>query len=138
MDWRSQRYGRITGAEIEQWLEILNEVWAERESWKELAEDDEKIGAFVGKLVQVPNWINFYNDTLVELIAKIAIAAGLSDKLIAGATSAEPTVEILNLIDELPDEAPEHPAAMPLAFAMIGNLDAIATYSRSIALTSAR
>src|SRR6476469_7440104 len=55
MDWRSQRYGRITGAEIEQWLEILNEVWAERESWKELAEDDEKIGAFVGKLVQVTN-----------------------------------------------------------------------------------
>jgi|GEM_PF-3408625 len=82
--------------------------------------------------MKIPNWTVFYQDTLLELLGKIAVVTGTVDQLKEAAASANPIDAVAAMIDKLPDEAPEHPAAMALAFAMVGNLDAIARYSRSI------
>lgn len=66
------------------------------------------------------------------LLAKIAVVSGLAPKLSEAVESSSPASFLFDAVNELPDEAPDHPAALPLAFAMIGNLDAIACYSRSI------
>lgn len=66
------------------------------------------------------------------LLAKIAVVAGLGPKLAEAVNASNPAAFMLDAVDVLPDEAPDHPAALPLAFAMIGNLDAIACYSRSV------
>lgn len=113
-------------------LEMFREVWQERSSWRVVQEDEEKWHESLQKLMPVPNWTAFYQDSLLELLAKIAVVSGMADTLIEAAKSPSPATSLLASIDSIPDEAPDHPAAIPLAFAMIGNLDAIAHYSRSI------
>lgn len=131
-EWRTKRYGRIEGGQIEKCLEIFRAVWSEYGAWSQaLQNDDEWLGAFE-KIAVVPNWVNFYQDSFIQLLAKTAFVAGFSEQLIAAARCENPISKILDLTDETPESAPEHPASLPMAFAMLGNLTAIARYSRSI------
>jgi hypothetical protein len=130
-NWRDQLYGRLTGAQLERCLACFSDCWSIRNG--EIAPKDE-VGwwAATEKLMKISNWTPLYQDTLVELIAKITVVAGFGDQLIQAAASNQPIDALLDALQDFPDQVPEHPAAMPLAFAMIGNLDAIARYSRSI------
>jgi hypothetical protein len=129
-NWRLRQYGRITGAQIEQCLNVFREAWVDRESWVELASSEDKWLASVQKLMAVQNWTPFYQITLLELLGKMASLTGILDELVEALKAPDPTAAILDI--EVPDDPPDHPAAMPLAFAMVGNLEAIARYSRSI------
>ena len=132
MNWRDKKFGRLTGGELEAFIQIFDEIWQEREDWKAASDDPEHWVKSVAELMKVPNWTIFYQDSLQVLIAKIAVVAGFSEQLVEAANSEDPAAEFLKSFKNIPEEAPDHPAALPLAFAMIGNLDAIARYSRSI------
>ncbi|NDK39601.1 hypothetical protein DT603_12185 [Pseudoxanthomonas gei] len=94
--------------------------------------DDEKSVRSIEKLMSVPNWTIFYQDSLVQLLSKMVVIAGIEAQVLAAANSGNFTGALLDAIGDIPDDAPDHPAALPVAFAMIGNLDAIAHYSLSI------
>ena len=128
--WRNRSYGRLTGSQFELCLEMFRECWAERETWPIV--DREQWLKSVTKLMGIPNWVIFYQDSLVQLLAKIVVVSGVSKQIENAASSNDPAGAILNAFIDIPDDAPDHPAALPLAFAMVGNLDAIARYSRSI------
>lgn len=130
--WHSKRYGRITGAQLEKCLAIFREAFEERGSLGQIAASEDKWLASVQKLSAVPNWTPLYQFSLLELIAKAMTVAGVVDDLVQALKTDDPTSEVLKLVDEISDDAPDDPIAMPIAFAMIGNLDAIARYSRSI------
>lgn len=132
MDWRNHKYGRISGADLERCLKMFREVWADRQTWSDVNHDEDKWWEAVQKLIPVANWTPYYQLTLVELLARIAVISGIADTLVAAVNSGAPATFLLDAFDDIPDIAPDHPEAIPLAFAMIGNLDAIARYSRSI------
>lgn len=132
LDWRFQKYGRISGSDIERCLGLFCEVWRERSEWQTGDPDEAKWFESVQKIMQVPNWTVFYQDSLVVLLAKIAYVSGLADTISKAGEAEDPAAFLLDSLDSIPDEAPDHPAAVPMAFAMIGNLDAIARYSMSI------
>lgn len=127
-----RKYGRISGDEISRCIQMFREVWTLRGEWQQINGDDQKWREALEKLITIPSWTVFYQDSLVDLLAKIYVVAGLAPKLTEAVGAPNPTAFLLDAVDSLPDEAPDHPAALPLAFAMIGNLDAIACYSRSI------
>lgn len=130
--WRAKRYGKISGGEISRCIELFREIWSLREAWQEVNRDERSWNDAFEKLISVPNWTHFYQDSLLVLLAKVAVVSGLSPKLAEAVDAPSPVSFLLDSVDHLPDEVPEHPAALSLAFAMIGNLDAIACYSRSI------
>ena len=132
VNWKGRRYGRISGGEVAQCIRMFKEVWDLRGDWPDINSDDRKWREALEKLIVIPNWTVFYQDSLVVLLAKISVISGLAPKLTEAVDTANPTAFLLEAVESLPDEAPDHPAALPLAFAMIGNLDAIACYSRSI------
>ena len=132
MDWRRKHYGRISGAAVEQCLATFKEIWNERTQWSAQNITGERWLESVQKLMLVPNWTIFYNDDLTTLIAKVVAVSRMTESVLAAAKSSNPAESLLDCLDAISDDAPEHPAAIPLAFAMIGNLDAIARYSRSI------
>ncbi len=103
-----------------------------RVGWQEIRGDEEKWSEALLKLIAIPSWTGFYQDTFVTLLAKMSVMSGLAPTLSEAVAAENPTAFLLDAASSLPDEAPDHPAALPLAFAMIGNLDAIACYSRSI------
>lgn len=111
---------------------MFRKVWSMRGDWQQLNHDDQKWGEALQKLIAIPNWTIFYQDSLVVLLAKIAVVSELASRLDEATYESSPTSFLLDAVESMPDEAPDHPAALPLAFAMIGNLDAIACYSRSI------
>lgn len=131
-DWRVARFGRISGGEVLLCIEAFRDVWSARDCWQQVHADDQRWREALEKLMAVPNWTAFYQDSLLVALAKISVVAGLSPKLAEAVSADRPVAYLLEAANSLPDEAPDHPAALPLAFAMIGNLDAIACYSRSI------
>lgn len=130
--WSSNRYGRLTGGQVRSCLELFKEMWSLRTTWEELNSSDEKYVEALQRLMAVPNWLPFYDDSLVELLAKIVVVAGVGNVVIDAVESEDPAGALIAAANCFPEEAPDHPGALPLAFAMIGNLDAIAHYSRSI------
>src|SRR5688572_5334234 len=131
-DWKSKNYGRISGADVERCLEMFRAVWADRLTWTTVNDDEEKWWETVQELIPVANWTSYYQLSLIELLARIAVVSGVGDTLVAAASAKDPTSFILDAVESIPDTPPDHPEAIPMAFAMIGNLDAIARYSRSI------
>lgn len=131
-DWTSRSYGRISGGQIEKCLSVFREIWAECESWSETLSDEAAWARALEKIVCVPSWVNFYQDDFVELLAKVIAVAGFTDQLSAAVRSRDPIGSMLEMTSDIAGEAPDHPASMPLAFATLGNLQAIARYSRSI------
>lgn len=130
--WRTKCYGRISGEQIEQCLLVFREIWSESRVWARALGDNDEWGRALEKFVAVPNWVNFYQDSLVELIGKILAVSGQSERFLAAARGDDPLASILEMTRVEPDAEPAHPACLPLAFAMLGNLNAIARYSRSI------
>ena len=130
--WERRRFGRISGSEVKLCIEAFREIWSVRSQWQQVCSGHQKWRDSLEKLMAVPGWTAFYQDSLLVLLAKIAVVAGLGPKLSEAANSERPVSLLLEAVNSLPDEVPDHPAALPLAFAMIGNLDAIACYSRSI------
>ncbi|MBW8312568.1 MAG: hypothetical protein K0M64_11110 [Rhizobium sp.] len=130
--WEEKLYGRITGRAIARCLAMFQEIWAERAAWQISQQDESQWLKAFQRLAAVPNWTVYYQDTLIELLAKIAVVSGIGPILKDAVEATDPIAFLLDAVDSMPDEVPEHPATLPLAFAMIGNLDAIACYSRSI------
>ncbi|MFT3806054.1 hypothetical protein [Arenimonas sp.] len=130
-NWRLRLYGRISGGQVESYLAMLNEIWSGRSKMFDgLSEQQLKNG--VTKLAEIPNWVGFYQLSLVQLIAYMLVESGFKDELLRAAQSDDPISVVTSLIESLPEEAPEGSKAIPAAFAMIGNLDSISRYSRSI------
>lgn len=131
MSWREKSYGRLTGGELERCLSVFRDCWSER---AELLGplDAEQWPRALERLMAVPNWTPFYQDSLIELIGKVLVVAGMSGAVESVIHQERPVEGLLEAVASLPDTPPDHPAAMPLAFAMLGNLEAIARYSRSI------
>jgi hypothetical protein len=124
-------YGRLTGAEIELILEKFDEIWSDRAQFCKDSPEATLVTR-IPKLARIPNWVSFYQLSLVELLGRIVVVAGVSDELLEAAKSDNPRAAAMDAMKSMPEEAPDHPDALPAAFAMIGNLDAIARYSRSI------
>lgn len=131
MSWREKSYGRLTGGEIDTLLSTFRECWSGRTDLLGPLGDEQWPRA-LEKLMGVPNWTPFYQDSLIDLIGKMVVVSGMRDAIEKAVLQDRPVQGLLEAVDNLPDVPPDHPAAMPLAFAMLGNLEAIARYSRSI------
>lgn len=129
MAWQKKKYGRLTGGELLACLRIFRACWAERVDWP--PNEDQWVKS-VEKLMTVPNWTPLYQHSLAQLVTLVASITGTLGAIEDAANSESVALEALRVFEGLPDEPPDHPAAMPIAFAMIGNLDAIARYSRSV------
>lgn len=132
LDWRSKKYGRITGGELEQVLATFDEAWAERSSWPHWDVGSDEWLSAVGKLAAVPSWLALYREPLAMLIARLVNVAGISDEFIAAIESDSPTTKVLQLSTRMPDAPPSDPNAMAVVLALVGNLEAISHYSRTI------
>lgn len=131
MDWQARLYGRISGADLATCLRVFKDCWVDQEAWQK-SRDPANWLESIEKLATVPNWVLLYDRTLVELVARLVSITGTTEALVKAAQEGRVVDGMLEALDDLPDEAPNHPDAMPLAFAMIGNLQAIAIYSRTV------
>jgi hypothetical protein len=129
--WRTKSYGRIAGGEIERCVSMFKEAWAGRLMWS-LDGGEEKWLESVQRLMPVLNWTPYYQLSFTEVIARIVVVAGLANAVTTAVETENPVSSLLDAVGDIPEVAPDHPEAIPLAFAMVGNLDAIARYSRSI------
>lgn len=130
-DWRSQAYGKATGGQLESVLASFSKCWSERAQYAS-ADSPEVAWRRISKLASVPNWVTLYNCPLLELFGKFVAVTGTSQAIQRAAASADPYAAIAEAIEAIPDEAPDHPAALPLAMACVANLEAVAHYSRTI------
>lgn len=131
-DWRAKQYGRITGGDIERLLATFDAAWAERSTWPAQEVGTKDWFRSLSKLMSIPNWIPLYRDSLGVLLGRLVTQAGIGPEFVAAARSDRPVEMLLELAEQIPDDPPGDANAMAVVFAMVGNLDAIATYSRSI------
>jgi len=129
--WQDKPYGKITGGQLESVLASFFKCWTERTQYAS-AGDPEVTWRRISKLASVPNWVALYNCPLLELFGKFVALTGTAEAIQRAAASADPYAAIAEAIEAIPDEAPDHPAALPLAMACIANLEAVAHYSRTI------
>lgn len=128
--WRMRSYGRITGGQLERLLASFSLIWEERESFTWIrGNSDEWVHSFE-KIVGIPNWAPLYELDLVRLVALLAVRSGLGEK-IAGAAK-EGIEALVDLAETMPEDFSPSPDALPASMAMLGNLEAISVYSRSI------
>lgn len=132
MDWHAKRYGRITGEQVLRCLELFEDAWRQRHETFGVSDSPEGWLKTVERLAAIPDWSSLYQHSFVELIAMMAVVSGLQDQLIEAASSPDPARAFLDVFESVLDDAPDHPAMLAPAMAMIGNLEAIARYSRSI------
>ncbi|MCJ0825946.1 hypothetical protein MQC88_08255 [Luteimonas sp. 50] len=111
---------------------MFDMVWSERSAWPQREVGSEDWFSAVTKLTVVPSWLPLYRDSLTVLIARVVTAAGVGPQFVDAIKSDRPTEKLLDLVEQLPDEPPEDLNATAIAFALVGNLDAISHYSRSI------
>lgn len=131
VDWRDKRYGKISGDQLEQLLSALSECWEGRSLYR-ATENPEEAMERIAKLAAVPNWTGFYQRPFEELLASFVKVTGSEDALKKAAASADPIGAEMAVVSQIPHEPPAHPAAMPIAFALIGTLEAVARYSRTV------
>lgn len=112
-------------------LASFSECWKDRTQYAS-ADSPEVAWRRISKLASVPNWVTLYNCPLLELFGKFVAVTGTAEPIQRAAASADPYATIAEAIGAIPDEAPEHPAALPLAMACVANLEAVAHYSRTI------
>jgi len=130
-DWHRQAYGKITGGQLETVLASFLRCWSERTQYAS-ADDPEVAWRRITKLASVPNWVTLYNCPLLELFGKFVAVTDTAEAIQRAAASADPYAAIAEAIEALPEDAPDHPAAVPLAMACVANLEAVAYYSRTI------
>ena len=130
-NWRPQAYGKISGDQLESVLASFSECWNERAQYAS-ADNPEVACRRIAKLASVPNWVTLYNFPLLDLFGKFVAVTGTAQAIQRAAASADPYAAIAEAIEAIPDDAPDHPAALPLAMACIANLEAVAHYSRTI------
>lgn len=128
--WRTYKYGRITGADLEQLIGVFEELWSERESYASVKDDPEQWGRSLGQLAALPNWITLYEISLVQLIATLVQQTGVGEQFVAAAQDG--VQGLMQFVEQLPEKPPSMETALPAALAMIGNLEAISLYSRTI------
>lgn len=130
-DWRHRRYGKIAGIQLESVLTRFSECWNGRAQYA--SEDSPEVAwRRISKLASVPNWVTLYNCPLLDLFGKFMAVTGTAEAIQKAAASSDPYTAIAEAIGAIPDEAPDHPAALPLAMACVANLEAVAHYSRTI------
>lgn len=130
-DWRSQAYGKITGGQLESVLASFSECWNERAQYAS-ADSSEDAWRRISKLASVPNWVTLYNCPLLDMCGKFVAVTGTADAIQKAAASSDPYAAVTEAIAAIPDEPPNHSVALPLAMALVANLEAVAHYSRTI------
>lgn len=131
MYWRTKTFGKITGGQLEGILAGFGGYW-EQHSTLPPSSTMEEAFKRIAKLAAVPSWLGFYERPLVELAAYAAAITGTSEAIRVASAAADPYAAVSDVIANIPEEAAEHPLALPLSFALVANLEAIARYSRSI------
>lgn len=129
-EWRMHRFGRITGGELERLLAVFEEVWKEREEFSSLRESPGNWAVSFDRLASVPNWVTYYEVSLSQLVGELISRTGVAEQFIAAANGGVDS--LLTFVDTLPDLPPPSEESLPVAMAMIGNLEAISLYSRTI------
>ena len=129
--WRTKPYGKITGGQLEGVLGAFSQHWDGRALYSQ-THDPEETFRRIAKLAAIPNWINFYHHSLLEMLAMFVSITGTSDAIKRAAESADPYEAVADVVASIPDDVPAHPAALPLAMAFTANLEAVARYSRTI------
>ena len=107
-------------------------AWAERCSWPAQEIASEKWLSSVLKIAEIPSWLPLYRESLGALISRLVVIAGVSEQFVAAVKDAQPIGKVLDLLGQLPDDPPVDPNAMAVVFALVGNLEAISHYSRSV------
>lgn len=132
-EWRTKRYGRILGADVELLLASLRDVWREGQ---EVRESLIRPGAerFWERLAQGPSWAHLYQLPFEQVIALFAKMTGTLELIIESARSDCPSDAVMR---DLPvalesQELPSDPLALPLILVLIANLDSISRYSLTI------
>lgn len=128
--WRDRKYGRVSGGDLSRLLAAFDEIWEERESFVSLKDNPEEWGESLGTLVALPNWATFYEIDFLKLVATLMVQTGHAEAFTAAAKDG---VEgLLDFVESLPDFPPPSKEVLPACMAMIGNLEAISLYSRSM------
>lgn len=129
--WRSRPYGKITGGQLEDVLTAFSAHWTERTQYASAANPEEAMTRIV-RLAAIPNWVGFYSHSLLEMLGMMVAITGSANALQHAVLSADPYTAVTDVFEALPDEPPDHPAALPLAMAFVTNLEAVARYSRTV------
>lgn len=130
IEWRNQRYGRISGGDLERWLLVFDGVWKEREDFAAIRGDPDAWVYSLEKISVIPNWFALYDLEILQLVSELLARTELTEEFVAAAKSGSEA--LLTLVESLPDRLTPNVNALPAAMAMLGNLEAIALYSRSI------
>lgn len=129
--WRTKAYGKITGGQLEEILAAFSTHWDGRSLYSP-TDDPEEALRRIAKLSAIPNWVGFYERSPLEMLAMFVAITGIADGIQQAAASADPYAIVADVAAAIPDEAPDHPAALPLVVALVTNLEAVARYSRTI------
>jgi len=129
--WRSKHYGRITGGELERWIRQFDAIWRERQEFLGIKEDSGQWLDSFEKIAAIPNWIALYDMDLLRLGSEMIAHSGVAEGFLEAAKNGRHA--LLEFVEDLREITPVDAArALPAAMAMLGNLEAIALYSRSI------
>ena len=128
--WRETSYGRITGSDLERLLAVFEDIWKDRDSFVSLRDDQDSWWDSVNKLAEIPNWAPLYELDLPRLIAVLVAQSGISNEFLAAAKGGVGT--LIDFSEQVPKGPPPNREVLPAAMAMLGNLEAISVYSRTI------
>lgn len=128
--WRSRLYGKITGGQLERVLADFSEIWEDRT--RHFSEEPDNLEERLKNLAAIPNWVELYRRPLLEIFAMIAVVTNTVPDLEHVAASEDKIEALAKMVKAIPDEVPDHPLGMPLAWVLLANLDAVARYSRTV------
>ena len=133
-NWREHQYGRITGGALESWLQLFERMWKEREEFSSIRDDPDQWANSFEKLVGIPNWVVLYEQDLLRLACTLIAHSGLEDGFVQAARAGgDALLQFVETLAEIPPPDEKTLAdTLPAAMAMLGNLEAIAVYSRSV------
>ncbi|HEX8710982.1 MAG TPA: hypothetical protein VF730_03840 [Terracidiphilus sp.] len=131
LNWRDRQYGKINGQQLEDVLATFSAHWDEKALYSR-TNGSEEVFRRITKLAAIPSWVNFYQHSLLEMLAMFVSLTGTADAMQQAAASSDPYAAVADVVASISDEPPGHPAALPLAMAFIANLEAVARYSRTI------
>ncbi len=128
--WRQKPYGKITGGQLERILADFSEMWEDR--IQHFSREPEDLEERLQKLAAIPNWVELYRHPLLEILGMIAVVTNTTAALRQVAVSEDKIEALAKVVEAIPDDIPDHPLAMPLAWVLLANLEAVARYSRTV------
>jgi hypothetical protein len=133
VNWRSRRYGKILGSDLEAILQGIRNSWHDGQEIRALLASD-RASKFWGEIAKSPHWGQFYQLTFAQVVALMGQITGTIDLIVDAANSEYPSDLLVGELSSRLDasEPGDDPRTLPLVLTLIANLDSIARYSLGV------